>query len=47
MRAVTSRHKGVIDRDGITIHFEVYGEGEPTLLLIPPSPITDSRIWKA
>ena len=29
------------------IHYEVYGAGDTTLLLIPPSPITHSRIWKA
>jgi pimeloyl-ACP methyl ester carboxylesterase/predicted glycosyltransferase len=35
-----------VDRDGVGIHYEVYGEGGLTLLLIPPAPITHSRIWK-
>jgi pimeloyl-ACP methyl ester carboxylesterase/predicted glycosyltransferase len=38
---------GHIDRDGVRIGYEVYGDGDPTLLLIPPAPITHSRIWKA
>jgi pimeloyl-ACP methyl ester carboxylesterase/predicted glycosyltransferase len=31
----------------VPIYYEVYGSGDPTLLLIPPAPITHSRIWKA
>ncbi len=46
MRAVYPDLEGVADREGVGINYEVYGEGEPTLLLIPPSPITHSRIWK-
>ncbi len=46
MRAVFPDQEGMVDRDGVDIHYEVYGTGEPTLLLIPPSPITHSRIWK-
>jgi pimeloyl-ACP methyl ester carboxylesterase/predicted glycosyltransferase len=30
----------------VRIHYEVFGEGDPTLFLIPPAPITHSRIWK-
>lgn len=47
MRARQPDHEGTVDRNGVAIHFEVHGSGEPTLLLIPPSPITHSRIWKA
>ncbi|HEX5695248.1 MAG TPA: alpha/beta fold hydrolase [Acidimicrobiia bacterium] len=47
MRARYPDHEGVLDRDGVGIHYEVYGEGDTTLLLIPPAPITHSRIWKA
>jgi pimeloyl-ACP methyl ester carboxylesterase/predicted glycosyltransferase len=47
MRAIVPDREGVVDRAGVNIHYEVYGEGETTLLLIPPSPITHSRIWKA
>lgn len=46
MRARDADQAGLIDRDGVKIHYGVYGTGDPTLLLIPPSPITHSRIWK-
>src|SRR5690606_32673736 len=36
-----------VDRSGVEIFFEVYENSGPTLLLIPPSPITHSRIYKA
>ncbi|HEX6234593.1 MAG TPA: alpha/beta fold hydrolase [Jiangellaceae bacterium] len=47
MRALHPDQSGYVDRDGVPIHYEVFGSGEPTLLLVPPSPITHSRIWKA
>ena len=46
MRARNPDRAGSVDRDGVAIHYEVYGDGEPTLLLIPSAPITHSRIWK-
>ena len=47
MRALTPQRAGTVDRQGVAVHYEVYGHGATTLLLIPPSPITHSRIWKA
>jgi pimeloyl-ACP methyl ester carboxylesterase/predicted glycosyltransferase len=47
MRARLPEREGSIDRGGVEIHYEVYGDGATTLLLIPPSPIAHSRIWKA
>ena len=47
MRAAEPDVAGTVDRDGVPIHYEVYGAGDITLLLVPPSPITHSRIWKA
>ena len=44
---MTPAREGDLDREGIRIHFEEYGDGDPTLLLVPPAPITHSRIWKA
>ena len=38
---------GYVDRDGVKVGFEVYGSGEPTVLLAPTWPIVDSRMWKA
>jgi pimeloyl-ACP methyl ester carboxylesterase/predicted glycosyltransferase len=46
MRAVEPDRAGVVDRNGVGIHYEVYDNDGPTLLLIPPSPITHSRIFK-
>src|SRR5262249_6027900 len=37
---------GVVQRDGARVAFEVFGHGEPALLLIPASPITHARSWK-
>jgi pimeloyl-ACP methyl ester carboxylesterase/predicted glycosyltransferase len=46
MRACHPDQEGVVDRDGVGIHYEVYGYMNPTLFMIPPAPITHSRIWK-
>jgi pimeloyl-ACP methyl ester carboxylesterase/predicted glycosyltransferase len=46
MRAAYPLVDGTVDRHGVGIHYEVYGRGEPTLFMIPPSPITHARIWK-
>src|SRR4029450_3675539 len=46
MRARYPDREGVIDRGGVGLYYEVYGRGEPTLLLIPSGPITHSRIWE-
>jgi pimeloyl-ACP methyl ester carboxylesterase/predicted glycosyltransferase len=36
----------VVQRNGVRVAFEVFGHGEPALLLIPASPITHARSWK-
>ncbi len=46
MRAAYPELEGTVGRDGVEVHYEVYGGGDTTLFLIPPSPITHSRIWK-
>jgi pimeloyl-ACP methyl ester carboxylesterase/predicted glycosyltransferase len=46
VRARIPDRTGVVDRDGIPIHYEVHGDGDPTLLLIPPAPISHARIYK-
>ena len=33
--------------DGVRLAFDVYGTGEPTILLLPSAPIIHSRQWKA
>ena len=37
---------GHIERDGVRVYYEVYGSGEPTLLLMPTWSIVHSRHWK-
>jgi pimeloyl-ACP methyl ester carboxylesterase/predicted glycosyltransferase len=45
-RAVEPRHSGFADVDGVRIAYEVFGEGEDTILLLPPWAIVHSRFWK-
>ncbi|MBT6987109.1 MAG: alpha/beta fold hydrolase, partial [Rhodospirillaceae bacterium] len=47
MRAKYPDLEGSIDRDGVNIHYEVYGEGAETLLFMPAWAIVHSRMWKA
>jgi pimeloyl-ACP methyl ester carboxylesterase len=37
---------GEVERDGVRIHYETYGDGEPTLLLLPTWSIVHSRVWR-
>src|SRR6476469_6468077 len=37
---------GYVDRDGVQVFYEVYGVGEPTVLLLPTWEIVHSRVWK-
>jgi pimeloyl-ACP methyl ester carboxylesterase/predicted glycosyltransferase len=37
---------GYVERDGVRIFYEVYGEGEPTVLLLPTWSVVHSRHWK-
>jgi pimeloyl-ACP methyl ester carboxylesterase/predicted glycosyltransferase len=45
-RARYPDEEGVVEREGVKIHFEVYGTGEPTVLLMPTWSIIHSRHWK-
>ena len=47
MRARLPDLEGTLDRDGVPIHYEVHGEGDLTILLVPSAPITHSRTFKA
>ncbi len=38
---------GFVERDGVRTFYEVYGDGEPTLLLLPTWSLVHSRFWKA
>jgi pimeloyl-ACP methyl ester carboxylesterase/predicted glycosyltransferase len=39
--------QGVVEREGVRIHWESYGTGGPTVLLLPTWSIIHSRNWKA
>ncbi|MQA99739.1 MAG: alpha/beta fold hydrolase [Actinobacteria bacterium] len=45
-RALYPGREGYIERDGVKIFFEVYGEGDRTVLFMPTWSIIHSRIWK-
>ncbi len=47
MRACEPDHDGYVERDGVKLFYEVFGDGEPTILLLPPWSIIHSRHWKA
>ena len=38
--------EGYVERDGVRLFYEVYGKGEPTILLLPTWSIIHSRFWK-
>ena len=38
--------EGHVERDGVRISYEVYGEGDTTVLLMPTWSIIHSRFWK-
>jgi pimeloyl-ACP methyl ester carboxylesterase len=38
--------EGYVDRDGVRVFYEVYGETGPTVLFVPPWSIVHSRAWR-
>ena len=46
MRARYPDREGVVESFGVPIYYEVHGEGERTLLFVPPWQITHSRVFK-
>jgi pimeloyl-ACP methyl ester carboxylesterase/predicted glycosyltransferase len=46
MRACQPTEDGFVERDGVKLHYEVFGAGEPTVLLLPTWSIIHSRHWK-
>jgi pimeloyl-ACP methyl ester carboxylesterase/predicted glycosyltransferase len=45
-RARYPDREGFVEREGVKLFFEVYGTGEPTVLLMPTWSIIHSRHWK-
>lgn len=46
MRASFPASTGTIERDGVSLGYEVYGDGPQTILLLPTWTIVHSRFWK-
>ena len=38
--------EGYVEREGVRVFYEVYGDGEPTVFLLPTWSIIHSRYWK-
>ncbi len=47
MRARAPDRSGFVERDGVRLHWEVFGSGENTIALLPTWSIIPSRFWKA
>jgi pimeloyl-ACP methyl ester carboxylesterase/predicted glycosyltransferase len=47
VRARLADREGYLKQDGVRIHYEVYGDGGPTILLLPTWTIVHKRFWKA
>jgi pimeloyl-ACP methyl ester carboxylesterase len=45
-RARYPDNEGYVERDGVRVFYEVYGDGEPTVLLLPTWSLLHSRHWK-
>jgi pimeloyl-ACP methyl ester carboxylesterase/predicted glycosyltransferase len=45
-RARYPDESGYVERDGVKVYYEVYGSGDPTVLLLPTWSIIHSRHWK-
>jgi pimeloyl-ACP methyl ester carboxylesterase len=45
-RACYPDAEGFVERDGVRIFYEVYGDGEPTILFLPTWTLIHSRVWK-
>src|SRR3954454_19619154 len=47
MRAKLPVKDGTVDRDGVKIHYEIYGDGPRTMIFLPPWSIVHARVYKA
>lgn len=45
-RARYPDEEGVVERDGVRLHWERYGTGEPATFFLPTWSIVHSRVWK-
>ena len=47
MRAREPDSVGDLDRDGVAVHYEVFGSGPATVMMLGCFPVVDGRQWKA
>lgn len=47
MRAKLPHTEGQIDRDGVKLHYEIFGEGPETIVFVPTWALVHSRAYKA
>jgi pimeloyl-ACP methyl ester carboxylesterase/predicted glycosyltransferase len=47
MRAKLPNKHGFVEREGVKLSYEVYGDGPETMVFVPPWSIVHSRIYKA
>lgn len=45
-RACYPDEEGYVERDGVRVFYEAYGEGEPAILFLPTWTLVHSRVWK-
>jgi pimeloyl-ACP methyl ester carboxylesterase/predicted glycosyltransferase len=46
VRAREPEDSGYVDRDGVRVHYEVFGSGETSIVFAPADTIVDGRMWK-
>jgi pimeloyl-ACP methyl ester carboxylesterase len=46
MRAKLPVEEGFVERDGVKLHYEVYGSGAETIVFVPPWSLVHSRVYK-
>src|SRR5581483_2475274 len=47
MRAREPDRTGHVERDGVTLYYEIYGSGQQSMVFLPPWSIVHSRVYKA
>jgi pimeloyl-ACP methyl ester carboxylesterase/predicted glycosyltransferase len=47
MRAKLPVEEGIVERDGVKLHYEIYGDRAETIVFVPPWSIVHSRVYKA
>jgi pimeloyl-ACP methyl ester carboxylesterase len=45
-RAIEPTDAGYVERDGVRTFYEVYGDGDPTILFLPTWSLVHSRVWR-